>query len=200
MTRRALFTFFVLAGGASIVAGAAGGADAEAAADARPAPAPRPTPIPTPLPTIGTRPPIVTPAPRPEIAGEIFVPPGSTVKKTCDHDVVHVSICADATHCRQALTAPCAPYGCDAQKTWCASSCTTTADCAWGSACATTTGKCAIMPNQCVDAFSVQTASGQIASCAPYRCKIGMCQQQCQTDADCSQGYTCRDSVACVHQ
>ena len=130
--------------------------------------------------------------------GAIPVLAGATVQKACSGNVVHVSICRDPQHCTEALTAPCAPYGCDADKRWCASSCVTTADCSAGSACDTTTSKCAMMPNQCADAFTVVTGGSQIESCSPYRCLGGRCAQQCQTEADCADGYSCHDHVACV--
>jgi hypothetical protein len=128
---------------------------------------------------------------------EIAVPLGSTVKTSCDHSAVHVSICSGGS-CTEALTAPCAPYGCNKDKTWCASSCVSSADCAAGSSCATANGKCAWDPNTCADTFVIQTADGSLASCAPYKCLAGRCQQQCETDVDCSAGYACKDNVACV--
>jgi hypothetical protein len=132
------------------------------------------------------------------VAGEFPVPPGSTVKTTCRNSMVHVSICTDPTHCREVLAAPCAPLGCDAKKTWCSPYCASDADCSAGSSCNTSNGKCAMMPNQCADPFTIVMGSGQLAPCSPYRCKGGMCQQQCQTDADCSVDFKCLNHIACV--
>jgi hypothetical protein len=120
------------------------------------------------------------------------------VTTSCKGNVVHVSICSDAQHCVEALDAACVPYGCDAAKKWCASTCVTDGDCSTGSVCDTVNGKCALMPNQCADAFTVVTGGYLRESCAPYKCAGGRCWQQCQGNGDCAPGYVCQNHAACV--
>jgi len=43
----------------------------------------------------------------------------------------------------------------------------------------------------CYDVFTVKDADGRIESCIPYQCVAGGCQQQCQNDNDCYDGYQC---------
>jgi hypothetical protein len=129
----------------------------------------------------------------------VSIQSGAKVKRVCAASVVRVSVC-NGDACEHLLNAPCAPYGCDAKAEWCAASCVTDKDCAEGSVCATTTGKCAWMPTRCTDAFTIRSANGQTQSCAPYKCLANACQQQCVTSGDCASGYVCQDGVACVKQ
>lgn len=167
-------------------------------ADERPRTAPAPV-RPVLPPTAPTRVvPVVPVLPKqPPTSKIVEIRPGATVKRTCSSSVVRVSVCNGET-CEHVLTAPCAPYGCDAKGEWCASSCSSDANCAEGSVCATTTGKCAWMPTRCIDNFAIKSPNGQVESCMPYRCLANACQQQCATNSDCAPGWSCEDGTACV--
>jgi hypothetical protein len=111
----------------------------------------------------------------------------------CEAGVFTNQVCNGQGGCVDATPERCAPYGCDADRTSCADSCTTDSDCATGAACNTDTSQCAFTDDTCVDAFTSESAGGVRTECSPYRCAAGVCQEQCERDGDCADGYRCED-------
>lgn len=111
---------------------------------------------------------------------------------SCSGDVVQPEgKCDGVGTCTIPNTSNCAPYTCDTATTACTTSCASDAQCAQGSTCDVTTGKCAASAATCVDSATVKLPNGQTQSCAPYKCVAGGCQQQCTADSDCVAGYQC---------
>lgn len=125
--------------------------------------------------------------------GSVYVPVGKGVKTTCINDITRIATC-DGASCVEVQTYNCHPYGCSKDGTACAASCASTADCAGGSECNTTTGQCSLSFGSCADPWTIRMPNGQSASCAPYHCLAGKCQQQCSTPGDCAPGFTCKKS------
>jgi hypothetical protein len=125
--------------------------------------------------------------------GSLWVTVPTQVKVQCLNDIARISVC-EASGCKEMRTYNCHPYGCTKDGTACAASCSTTADCAGGSECNTTTGQCSLSFGSCSDAFTIRMPNGQTASCAPYKCIAGSCQQQCSSSNDCVAGYVCKKS------
>lgn len=91
----------------------------------------------------------------------------------------------------------CVPYACDSASGGCKSACASDADCAQGSKCDTTAGKCAISGASCKDSVTLQLPNGQTESCLPYKCSGGACDTTCGADTDCASGYAC-EAPTCV--
>lgn len=110
---------------------------------------------------------------------------------TCANDVLQPQVCNSQGACVDGDKLPCSPYSCDTAAQTCKSSCTTSADCAAGAECNTQTGTCAASGGTCLDDFAVENSDGTTTSCAPYRCKAGVCQDACTAANDCAEGYEC---------
>lgn len=117
---------------------------------------------------------------------------------SCVGDVVQPEgKCDGAGTCSIPSTSNCAPYSCDTATVACATSCASDAQCAQGSKCNTTTGKCAGSGTTCVDALTVQLPNGQTQSCSPYKCVGGACADSCTVSNDCASGFACQ-AKSCV--
>jgi MYXO-CTERM domain-containing protein len=101
--------------------------------------------------------------------------------------------------CSIPTTSNCVPYACDTAVGSCKATCVSDGDCAQGSKCDTTTGKCAVTSATCKDEHTVLLPNGQEQSCEPYKCVGGACQQQCSTSDDCAAGYECQGNQ-CVSE
>jgi hypothetical protein len=117
---------------------------------------------------------------------------------TCQGDsLIPASVCDGAGVCNPQAAVSCLPYSCDTNGKQCFATCTTTLECGGGAAC-DGTGSCVIVTGgTCKDDFTVELPDGTEASCVPYKCLAGKCQQQCVTSGDCAAGYACAGS-ACV--
>lgn len=132
-------------------------------------------------------------------SGSVYVPEGATVKTSCHDAVVHVSICKDGS-CSEVLSYSTAPYGCNPAGTDMNTHCTSASDCSTGCACNQASSQCVYMGYTCKDAFTVVGVNGTEESCSPYLCKAGRCQSQCNTTAECADGYDCMNHRACVEK
>lgn len=117
---------------------------------------------------------------------------------SCTGDVTQpAGSCDGAGLCSVPATKNCLPYGCNATTGACYATCSSDAECAQGSKCDTSQGKCAVSAATCKDATTVIQPNGQEVSCVPYKCLAGACQQQCSQSSDCASGYVCQ-GTACV--
>ena len=119
---------------------------------------------------------------------------------TCMDDVaVLPGVCDGKGACSKLDTVFCSPYQCDGDA--CATGpCATSADCADGFACDEGTSECLPAGQAvCIDAVTVETASGEIADCSPYPCRDGSCETECLASVDCVPGFVCdRADKRCV--
>ena len=117
---------------------------------------------------------------------------------SCENDVTTVFQYDPAANtCRKLAAYPCAPFRCDDEGKTCATSCTSYADCSEGAQCNTATGRCSAASPTCSDDFTLRNPDGTTQSCSPYRCLGGACQQQCESNNDCAEDYSCAGGV-CV--
>ena len=112
---------------------------------------------------------------------------------TCQASVTSVHQRDLQGNCAMHFRYPCQPYACDDAGVTCNDFCISDADCSIGARCDTLEGHCTTGVAECADAFTILTADGQLASCIPYECLNGQCQQQCVHSSDCAGGYHCTE-------
>jgi hypothetical protein len=113
---------------------------------------------------------------------------------TCDGASVTTSTCDGRGICEPTAIV-CVPYACEGAA--CKTTCVSDADCAPGSACDVSTGKC-FGGVTCDGDHTLTDARGVPTSCAPYRCEGSVCKQRCASIKDCAEGALCDSAGACV--
>jgi len=117
--------------------------------------------------------------------------------KCSDGALIAAASCNGTGACPAEVKAACAPFGCPAGGTACATSCKTLDDCAPGFLC--NDGACVKPTSRCSDdARSVIDATGRAAPCAPLKCREGACIERCATSDDCIAGTICDGAGKCV--
>jgi MYXO-CTERM domain-containing protein len=90
----------------------------------------------------------------------------------------------------------CSPFVCDAEA--CLTSCSDDAHCTQGFRCDPTSRACVPAAGRCQsDGVTLETSTGELRDCSPYRCQAGECSDPCVTSGDCTSGNIC-DQGACV--
>lgn len=100
--------------------------------------------------------------------------------------------------CPAVATTACAPYACDVATPTCKKTCATSADCAPGSKCDASIGKCASASVCSGDNLSVISPGEAAISCGAFVCSAGACLKSCATVSDCAAPDVCDPSGACV--
>jgi len=127
--------------------------------------------------------------------------PGVTTacgKNSCTAAVAtQASFCDGAGACSD-HSKSCAPYKCDSSGAACATSCTTSADCASGFGCVSSA--CVPVSSKCsADLTSSIDTGGGSHPCSPYKCGSGgTCPTSCASSGDCQTGFNCDSSGHCI--
>jgi hypothetical protein len=96
--------------------------------------------------------------------------------------------CDGAGACSTPTTRACAPYVCGLGA--CKTSCTTDDDCADGTTCETSSGRC-VVAAKCDGDHIVTSPDGATKDCTPLRCAGTTCLPDCETSSDCVAGFVC---------
>ncbi|MFO0615320.1 MAG: kelch repeat-containing protein [Polyangiaceae bacterium] len=92
----------------------------------------------------------------------------------------------------------CGNFKCDADKTACITTCTSTKDCAAGRICKPD-GTCAVISEAtCADDHTAVTAQGEPTDCGAYHCRDNACLTRCDNIDDCISPKVCDAQGACV--
>ena len=98
--------------------------------------------------------------------------------------------------CPAAITTSCQGYVCDASASACRTSCRASDDCTAGFVCQD--AKCTRLSGVCsADGLSLVDTAGATQTCAPYFCVGNLCRSDCDTSADCIQGWACDGAHRC---
>jgi len=98
------------------------------------------------------------------------------------------SFCDGIGTCAPPAATSCVPYTCDDKG--CRTSCTLPEHCSKGFVCEG--GKCVKAVAKCSsDGSSAIDPDGKVTPCSPYRCKDGVCGNQCDSSSDCADGNLC---------